>query len=266
MLLENKIAVIFGAGGAIGSEVARVFAKEGATLFLSGRQLDAVEKVAKEIRASKGKAEAAEVDALNEKAVNAYLDRVVGKVGKIDAVFNAIGLHPMEAEQEHIGHSTEIPLDKFVVPLNTVLASQFLTAKAAAQHMMQHRSGVVIFLSATLSRGIAPWIAGFSAAFAAVEGLTRCLATEWSPSGVRVVCISSAGMLEAQRIQLAFEVMAQTAGIPKEALTQAVIEKTLLKRMPTVAETAKLAAFLASDRASTLTGAIINSSCGEVLD
>jgi len=82
-LLTNKRAVIFGAGGAVGSAVAREFAAQGATVFLSGRTLDAVEQVAQEIQQDGGIAYAAEVDALDEQAVQAYLDRVAQEGGSI---------------------------------------------------------------------------------------------------------------------------------------------------------------------------------------
>jgi 3-oxoacyl-[acyl-carrier protein] reductase len=96
LLLNDKVTTIFGAGGAIGSQIAREFSREGATIFLSGRRLDSVEKVAKEIRPSIGKADAREVNALDEKAVNDYLDYVIEQAGRIDIVFNAIGPQPIE--------------------------------------------------------------------------------------------------------------------------------------------------------------------------
>ncbi len=263
MLLEDKTAVIFGAGGQIGSQVARVLAREGTSVYLSGPHRESVEQSAAEIRGAGGKAEADEVDALDEEAVNAYVDRVAKHAGTIDIVFNAMGVL---SGTDVVSPSLDVPVEKFTEYMTTVVASQFLTARAAARHMASHRSGVVVFLGATPARGVAPFIAGASAAHAAIEGLTRCLATEWSPMGIRVVCVRPAGMTDTRRIQQVFGAMAKAAGAPKEALLQAAAEKTLLKRMPTVPETAEVVAFLASDRASTLTGAIINASCGEVLD
>lgn len=264
MLLQNKTAVIFGTGGAIGSQVARVFAREGAAVFLSGWHLESVEKVAKEIHALQGNAEAAEVDALNEEAVNAYLDRVVKQARKIDIVFNAMGRQPVEYDNGV--PSTEVPFEKFLIPMTTHAASQFLTARSAVRHMIPHRSGVVVFLSATPAVIAAPFIAGISASFGAVEGMTRCLATEWGSSGIRVACVRPGGMPETRTIRQTWEAMARSAGIPKDAFAEAVRERALLKRVSTVAETAEVVAFVASDRASSITGAIINASCGEVLD
>ncbi len=263
MLLDGKTAVVFGAGGQIGSRVARVFAREGASIHMSGPHREPVERFAAEIRESKGRAEAAEVDALKEDAVGEYLDRVASRSEKIDIVFNAMGTGTGE---DVVAPSLEVPIERFLRYTTTVVASQFLTARVAARHMAQRRSGVVVFLGATPALGVAPFIAGASAAHAAIEGLTRCLATEWSPMGIRVVCVRPAGMTDTKRIQDVFGAMAKAAGAPKEALLQAAAEKALLRRMPTVPETAEIAAFLASDRASAITGAIINASCGEVLD
>src|SRR5215510_10409987 len=92
MLLRNKVAVIYGAGGAVGGAVARAFAREGATLFLTGRHLRLVEALAKDIVAADGSAEAAEVDALDEQAVDKHLQSVIAKAGRIDISFDAVGI------------------------------------------------------------------------------------------------------------------------------------------------------------------------------
>src|SRR5205809_7766240 len=94
MLLQNKTAVIYAAGGAIGGAVARAFAREGARLFLTGRNLAKVDAVAKEIVAAGGLAETAQVDALDEKAVEEHLNTVVERAGGVDISFNAIGPGP----------------------------------------------------------------------------------------------------------------------------------------------------------------------------
>ena len=90
MMLKNKNAIIYGAGGAIGGAVARAFAREGAKVFLTGRHLATVEAVADEIRAAKGIAETAQVDALDEDAVEGHASAVLKKAGSIDVSFSAI--------------------------------------------------------------------------------------------------------------------------------------------------------------------------------
>src|SRR5215510_12651206 len=83
MKLKNKVAVIYGAGGAIGGAVARVFAREGAKLFLTGRHRAPVEAAARDIVSAGGSAEAAEVDALDEQAVDRHLQSVIDKAGRV---------------------------------------------------------------------------------------------------------------------------------------------------------------------------------------
>src|SRR5687768_10003285 len=92
MLLQDKNAVIYGGGGAIGGAVARTFAREGAKVFLAGRTLAKLEKVAQDISAAGGKAEVAELDALDEKAIGQHADAVAAKAGGIDIALNAVGI------------------------------------------------------------------------------------------------------------------------------------------------------------------------------
>ena len=264
LLLNDKVTAIFGAGGAIGSQIAREFSHEGATIFLSGRRLDSVEKVAKEILPSNGKADAREVNALDEKAVNDYLDYVIKQAGRIDIVINAVGPQPIEFDN---GKSTmELSFEKFLIPMNTYVASNFLTARAAARHMLPHHSGVILFITATPSMGIAPYTSSIGAAMGGLEAMMRCFAAEWSPLGVRVVGVRSAGMRDTRTIHQTFENMGRTFGLTREQFTEQVKQQTLLKHMPVVDDTAKIAAFLASDHANSITGAIVNSTCGQVID
>ena len=93
VLLENKNAVIYGGGGSIGGAVARAFAREGARVFLAGRTPATLEGVAEDIRSAGGAAETAEVDALDENAVDEHADAVAAEAGGIDISFNVI-THP----------------------------------------------------------------------------------------------------------------------------------------------------------------------------
>src|SRR5262245_2188605 len=92
MLLRNKVAVIYGAGGAIGGAVARAFEREGARLVLTGRHRAPVETVVRDVLSREGTAEAAEVDALDEPAVDQHLQSVIDKAGRVDISFNAVGI------------------------------------------------------------------------------------------------------------------------------------------------------------------------------
>src|SRR6516164_9456691 len=209
-ILKNKHAVIFGAGGAVGTAVAKEFAAQGATVFLSGRRLATVSQVAEEIHKGGGIAYAAEVDALDEQAVQTYLDGVAQEAGSIDILLNVTGPQPKDYGN---GTSTlELPLEQFLLPLTTLVPSQFITARAAARHMVRQHSGVILFVTAIPSQGFANAIA-IGSAFGAMESLLRCLAVDLGPAGVRVVGIRSGAMVETRTIQQSFENTARTLGI-----------------------------------------------------
>jgi 3-oxoacyl-[acyl-carrier protein] reductase len=261
--LEGKTAVIFGAGGDVGTAVAQEFARQGAQCFLSGRNGAAAKDVADFIATSGGTATAAEVDALDEDAVNNYLDDLAATVG-IDVAFNAMG--PQPVEYRNGSNVMALAVDDYMVPITTIVRSNFITARSAARHLIAARSGVLLFLSGTPSLGRSPGTSAIGSAFGAVESLTRSLATELGPLGVRVACARTAGMTDTRTIQQTFAMIEQATGVAQETLRESFTSQVALRRWPTTSETAALLSFLASDEASALTGTIVNTSCGQVLD
>jgi 3-oxoacyl-[acyl-carrier protein] reductase len=242
--LQDKIAVIFGAGGEVGAAVANAFARQGARVFLSGRTVAHVKAVA---------------DAIPDGGAVAG----VAEDGRIDIVFNAMG--PQAAEYGNATSTMDLPVEKFLLPISTIVASNFITARAAAHHLLRQGAGVVVFLSGTPSQGTANTTA-IGAAFGALESLTRSLAVDLSPRGVRVVCVRTMGMAETRVMHQTYELGGQAMGAPKEKIEEIVTSRALLGRPPSLVDTAGLITYLASDEANTITGAIINSSCGQVLD
>src|SRR5262249_2166454 len=262
MLLENKNAVIYGAGGAIGGAVARAFAREGARLFLTGRRRAPVEAVASEIVSAGGSAEAADVDALEEQAVDKHLRSVIEKAGRVDTPFNAIGL-PIPKNRAPL---VELDVEQFSLPIATYTRSYFLTARLAARHMVPNRSGVIMTVTATLSRTGTPLTGGAGPAMAAVEAMTRGLSAELAPQGIRVLGLRPQGMPETVRIKEGFGLYAKAMGITAEKFQELVASRTHTRRLTTLAEMAGAAAFLASDKASGLTGTVVNLSMGSLDD
>jgi NAD(P)-dependent dehydrogenase (short-subunit alcohol dehydrogenase family) len=258
MLLENKTAVIYAAGGAIGGAVARAFAREGATLFLTGRNVANVESVATEIVAAGGVAEAAQVDALDEKAVAKHLERV----GAVDISFNAIGPGPAP---ERLA-LTDLDADAFVSPIALYTRSNFITATAAARRMSDRGSGVIVTLTALPGRTPANRIGGQAPAWAAVEGFSRSLALEVGPAGIRVVCLRSHAIPETPLIEENFATAGKAFGVSAAQFRAGLEQTTLLKRLPTLAEVADTAAFVASDSAGAMTGTVVNLSAGGFTD
>jgi NAD(P)-dependent dehydrogenase (short-subunit alcohol dehydrogenase family) len=262
MLLQDKTAVIYGAGGAIGGAVARAFAREGARLFLTGLNVAKVDAVAQEIVAAGGIAETAHVDALDQEAVQKHLDTVVERAGGVDISFNAIGPGPTPDRTP----LTELAADAFARPIAFYTSSNFITATAAARHMSGQGSGVIVTLTALPGRMPANLIGGGAPAWAAVEAFSRCLALEVGPAGIRVVCLRSHAIPETPLIEQNFATAGPAAGVTP-AQFQAMLEQgTLLKRLPTLAEVADTAAFLASDRAGAMTATVANLSAGSITD
>jgi 3-oxoacyl-[acyl-carrier protein] reductase len=261
MLLENKNAVIYGAGGAIGGVVARAFAREGAKVFLVGRTLATLNVVANEISDTGSVVEVAQVDALDKQAVERHLAEVVRKVGNIDISFNAIGLGDAQGAP-----LVEMAQEHFALPIVTAMRTHFITATSAARHMANSGSGVILALTAQAGRKPYPDVGGFGVACAAIEGFCRQLAIELGPKGIRVVCLRSSGSPDTPGVDEVFNRHAENAGISREAFEAGIAEKTLLKRLPRLAEVANVAVLMASDRASAITGAIANVTCGEIVD
>lgn len=264
MILKDKTAVIFGAGGQVGRVVAGEFAKQGAALYLAGRGESDLNAAEREITKEGGKAATEKIDALDESAVNDYLDRVAAAAGKIDIVLNLTG--PTVDAYDNGVPAHMVSNDKFVLPFNEYVLSNFITAKSAARHMLPRKSGVILFLSATPAKGVAPGTVSIAAGMGALESMMKVLASEWSPMGLRVTGVRSFGMIDTFTIDHTFGVAAGGMEKPKEDFIEFARDWTLQKEFPTTADTAGILAFAASGKARTLTGAILNSSCGQVLD
>ncbi len=268
MLLKNKNAVIYGAGGAVGGAVARAFAREGAKVFLTGRNPGPVEKVAKEIIAAGGAAEAVQVDALDEQAVERHLAAVVKKTGSIDISFNAIGISGAQvAEQGLQGIPlSELSVESFVLPIATYTRANFLTARAAARRMVEKRSGVIMMHTPEPARMGVPLIGGMGRAWAAMEALSRNLSAEFAAHGVRAVCLRSTGMPETRTIEFVFGVHAKALGIPREQFQALMESMSHTRRSTTLAELTNVAVLIASDLASGMTGTVANVTGGKIVD
>jgi len=144
-MLHGKHAVIFGAGGSIGSAIARQFATEGAEVCLSGRNAARVDEVAKAISNDGGRARAAAIDALDEVAVDSYLNEIAKRTGRIDIAFNAMGSDPRAYGNGK--NTVDLSVEEFMLPLTCMVKSWFITARAAARHMVKQHSGVILFLT-----------------------------------------------------------------------------------------------------------------------
>jgi len=261
VLLDNKNAVIYGGGGWVGGAVARAFAREGAKVFLAGRTLETLDRVAEEISAAGGKAETAQVDALDEGAVDVHADAVAEKAGSIDVSFNAIGHGDV-----HGTPLIDMPFEDFARPITNAIRAQFLTARAAARHMAKAGSGVIMAITATTARMAIPNVGGTGVAFDAIESLCRQWACELGRKGIRVVWLQTTGIPEAitDTLEVFPDYGPGREGMTREELIAWMRGDTMLNRLTSLTDVGNVAAFMASDRASAMTASAANITCGMV--
>jgi NAD(P)-dependent dehydrogenase (short-subunit alcohol dehydrogenase family) len=263
MLLENKNAVVYGGSGSVGGAGARVFAREGAKVFLAGRTLATLEEVAEETSAAGGVAETAQVDALDEEAVEKHANAVAEKAGGIDMSFNAIMNDDVQGNP-----LAEMPFDDFARPITKAMRDQFLTARAVARHMVKRGSGVILTITGG-DREAVSTIGGTVVAWAAIEAQCRQWACELGPQGIRIVWRHATDLPEA--IPHTGDTVADLGtGFGEDTTCEEVIagmrEETMLNQLPTLAELGTVAAFIASDRASAMTATLANITFGSFLD
>ncbi|HEX3384945.1 MAG TPA: SDR family oxidoreductase [Mucilaginibacter sp.] len=251
--LQNKNAFIYGAGGSLGGAMAKAFAKAGAKVFVTGLHLDNVQKLADEINTAGGHAEAAEVDALDEKAVNDHIAALVKQVGTVDISFNAAWNGVVQGVP-----LTEISVKDFVTPIQMALQSRFITGTAAARVMIKQRSGVILNLTATPGGIGYPYTGGFAPTCAAIESLSRNLAVEFGVYGVRSVNIRSGGSPDSKVFK---DAIASQPEAMKTVLSS-MEGDTMLKKLALMEDITNAAVFLVSDMAATITGVTVDMTVG----
>lgn len=269
MLLKNKVAVIDGAGGAVGCAVATAFAKEGAKVFLAGRTGAKVEGVAHKILADGGVAEPAEVDALDEALIAKHLDETVGKAGGIDISFNATGV-PTSVVAERGMQGVPLPdisVESFMLPITTYTRSHFLTGRAPARRMAHaKRSGVILMHTPEPARAGFPMLGGMGLAWAAVEAICRSFSAEFASFGIRCARLRTTGLPETETIQILFATHAKILGISSDNFRKMMEGTAHTRRSTTLQELTNAAVFLASDLAAGMTGTVANLTGGKVSD
>ena len=254
MLLEGKNAIVYGGGGAVGGAVARAFGREGARVYLAGRTLATLDAVAEEIRSAGGAAGTAQVDALDEEAVDRHADAVAAEAGGIHVSFNVIA-HPYT----HGTPLAEMAVDDFMAPVQVAARTTFLTARAAARHMIGQGAGVILAFGGPGDRSGPErnyFLGGTQVAFDAIETMRRQYSVELGKHGIRFVTLASGGIPES--LPEGFE--------GRDEIAAMIEGQTLLGRAATLEDVGNAAAFAASDRARTMTAALINISGGALVD
>ncbi|TXS49113.1 SDR family NAD(P)-dependent oxidoreductase [Streptomyces sp. t39] len=240
MLLADRTAIVHGGAGAVGSAVARGFAREGAVVHLTGRTVVPLEAVAHRIRDDGGVAHVAELDATDRDAVDRHADAVAAQGRGIDICFNATSNDDL--------HGTPL-LDMDVAdvlrPVTKAVTTTLTTAAAAARHMVRGGSGVILVMGG--GREAIPRLGGSQIAWSALAGACRQLASELGPQGVRVVWLLSPGS-------------------PAPGDENRAADGALLTERPRYDDVANAAVFAASDWARTMTASELNLTGGLVVD
>ena len=271
MLLDVKTAIVYGAGGAIGSAVARAYAREGAEVHLAGRTRSTLEEVAQRIRHDGGAAHVAEVDVLDQVAVARHADGVAAG-GGIDICFNATSNDDVQGTP-----LLEMPFEEFLRPVTKAVTAHFNVAVAVGRHMTRRGRGVILVMAG--GREAIPRLGGSHVAWAALAGLCRQLAAEFGPYGVRVSWLLSPGSPgyddhDGRPDGVAPGVAPGSASGVAPGTVSGAAESAgapgtvglLTGHLPSYGEVANVAVFAASDWARTITASEINFTGGAVVD
>jgi 3-oxoacyl-[acyl-carrier protein] reductase len=260
MLLEAKTAIVYGAGGAIGSAVARAYAREGATVHLAGRTRSTLDDVAHRIRHDGGAAQVAQVDVLDPAAVARHADSVAAG-GGIDVCFNATSNDDVQGTP-----LLAMPFEEFLRPVTKAVTAHFNVAVAVGRHMTRRGRGVILVMAG--GREAIPRLGGSHVAWAALAGLCRQLAAEFGPYGVRVSWLlspGSPGYDDHDGQPDSAGAAPGAAGAPGTEGAPGTVG-LLTGHLPSYGEVANVAVFAASDWARTITASEINFTGGAVVD
>ena len=253
MLLDSKTAIIYGAGGAIGSAVARAYAREGAEVHLAGRTEATLHTVAQRIQRDGGTAHVARVDVLDAAALEQHAGAVAASGDGIDICFNATSNDDVQGTP-----LVDIRFDDFLRPVTKAVTAHFNIATAVGRHMARRGHGVILVMAG--GREAIPRLGGSHVAWAALAGVCRQLAAEFGPHGVRVAWLLSPGSPDSDDQH-------RESGQGENDPTPAPgTEGLLLHHRPSYDEVANIATFAASDWARTITASEINFTGGAVVD
>jgi NAD(P)-dependent dehydrogenase (short-subunit alcohol dehydrogenase family) len=242
-LLTGKVVFITGASRGIGAAAARLFASEGAAVVLAARSTDALDRIAKEIRADGGAADAVTLDLADRASISAAIDRVEELHGRLDGAFNNGGVPQRQFGPVDTTSDEDID-EQFTVNFRAHWTA--MTAEAAL--MRRGGGGAIVNTSSIGSRRVNPALPAYGAMKRALNSLTETAAVNWARDGIRVNAITPGGtateMIDTWEAATPGTVKRITASIP-------------LGRMGEPREVAEAAAWLLSDRASFVTGAIV---------
>src|SRR6202162_4578415 len=247
--MNTQVVLITGGLTGIGRATALAFAKEGAQLVVSGRRDEEGQKLVTEIRKNGAEAEFIRADVRREEDVRNLIDKTVERFGRLDVAVNTAGTEGVP------GPITEQTADSYAATFDTNVLRTLLSMKHELRVMLPQKSGSIVNISSTYGHTGAPGASVYSASKHAVEGLTKSAALEAASSGVRVNAVAP-GPIETGMLNRFTGTAERKAGL---------LAGVPLKRAGTPEEIADAIVFLASRKASFITGQIINVNGGKTV-
>jgi len=252
MLLENRVTLITGAGRGIGRAIARLFAKEGSSVFLTARTEAQLAGVAKEIATEDGQAAYLAADMAQPKDCERVVDAARKKLGRVDILVNNAGHYGPVVPVE------EYPLEEFDRVIAVHLRAAFVLSKLVLPEMYSRKSGVILNISSLSAKAAYGWGSAYAAAKAGMLGLTRVMAAEAARRGVRVNAICPGPVTETEMSKELGKTLAERLGVSPEEQLKGFLSSLLQGRGQTAMEIAQAALFLCSDMSSAVVGQSIN--------
>jgi len=255
MLLENRVALITGSGRGIGRAIARLFANEGAAVFLTARTEMELAATTNEINGATRHQEMAgfvTADLAHEAGCTRVVAAAREKFGRIDILINNAGHYGPVVPLE------EYPLDEFDGVIAVHLRAAFLLSKLVLPEMYERGSGVILNISSLSAKSAFGWGSAYAAAKAGMLGLTRVTAAEAARKGVRVNALCPGPVTETRMSKELGATLARKLGVSPEEQLAGFLGTLLQGRGQTAAEIARAALFLCSDQSSAITGQAIN--------
>jgi len=255
-LLEGRVAIITGASKGIGRALALRFAREGASVACAARSADLVKETTERAQKAGGKALAVVCDASVEDDVRRLVATSLAAFGKIDTLVNNAGDGgPTKPVQDYL-------MEDWRYTIDSCLTSSYLCMRFVVPEMIKAGGGSIVNISSGAGRRGLPYRIGYCSAKAGQVGMTYGMALELAPHKIRVNCVAP-GAVEGDRIDRVIAGQAQVRGMSVEAMRQAMIERSPLKRMVTADDIVDATVFFSSDMARSISGQVLAVNAGE---
>lgn len=258
MLLKNEVALITGSGRGIGRAIAALFAREGASVFLSARTEAELASTASEIAKAGGQVAYTTGDLASEADCRRMAAKAGETFGRVDILVNNGGHYGPVAPVE------EYPLAEFDKVVAVHLRAAFLLSQLVLPGMYERKHGVILNISSISAKAAFSWGSAYAAAKAGLLGLTRYNAAEAARKNVRVNAICPGPVTETVMSKELGAELAHKLNVSPEAQLEGFLNSILQGRGQTADEIAQAALFLCSDKASAITGQAVNVDGGAV--